>query len=214
MKSNKELNKECGQRLRDLLKEKNVSQKSLAEETNFTTQYISNIINGKRPMTVTAAKSFSSILGVPEAFLLCESDYIDGFDLETYKEEFEFFEYHIHFLLHTFDIDLHGLLVENENGKEYYYYGDDAHHFTLPISLDEKECNVLKLKDENGEIFSPQNPRVILLVCQKKVYVPLASFRSLVKDIYEYINFRTRQFTQKYTDKEQDIKFWEWFEKE
>lgn len=70
-----ELNKKCGQRLKECIKAKEMTLKELSAKVNFTMQYISNIANGKKPMTVTAAKAFSKYLGVSEAYLLCESDY-------------------------------------------------------------------------------------------------------------------------------------------
>lgn len=69
------LNLTCGNRLKKCLKEMNISQSELSEKSGFTQQYISNIINGRRPMTVTAARSFSKTLNVLESYLLGESDY-------------------------------------------------------------------------------------------------------------------------------------------
>ena len=70
-----ELNKKCGQRLKECIKDKGMTQKELSIESHFTMQYISNIVTGKKPMTITADKIFSECLDVSEKYLLCKSDY-------------------------------------------------------------------------------------------------------------------------------------------
>lgn len=210
MESNKELNKECGQRLRDILKEKKFAQKTLAEKTHFTTQYISNIINGKRPMTITAAKSFSSILGVPEEFLLCESDYIDPKEEEMDHEEFrknaENFDYCMGFILQSFDICYHGIMLEDSEGEKRYLYDDYR-----PFFLDENDFPEFEIGD--GKLFKPVKIFAILLVCEKKFEIPMDDFRILIKDIYEYFEFRTKKFAKKYIDREPNHLFGNWFKK-
>ena len=90
MKSNDEsnnvLDNECGMRLRKCIEEKKMTQRELAAESNFSPQYISNIISGQKPMTVTAAKQFSKILGVRESYLLCESDHLADLSIDQNKK--------------------------------------------------------------------------------------------------------------------------------
>ena len=61
-----ELNKECGIRLKECLSEFPMTQNELASLTGYTQQYISNIIVGKKPMTIKAAKMFSEHLNIRE----------------------------------------------------------------------------------------------------------------------------------------------------
>lgn len=210
MKTNQELNTKCGQRLRELLKEKQISQKKLAEKTNFTTQYISNIINGKKPMTISAAAIFSSILSTSMDFLLCKSDYVDPKEEEMSDEEFrknvENFDYCMGFILQSFDICYHGIMLEDSEGQRRYLYDDYR-----PFLLDENEFS--EFETEDGRIFKPVKVFAILLICEKKFDIPMNDFRILIKDIYEYFEFRTLKFTQKYIDKEPYHLFKDWFEK-
>lgn len=67
----KELNPECGKRLKQCIEESGMTQKSLGEAANYTQQMISNIIVGKKRLTTDAAKIFSNILHVKSEYLLC-----------------------------------------------------------------------------------------------------------------------------------------------
>ena len=80
MKS-KNISKECGKRLKECIKESGMTSKELAENCNYVPQYISQIINGKRNMSLQAAKSFAKVLSVREEYLLCEDDYKTDSDI-------------------------------------------------------------------------------------------------------------------------------------
>lgn len=68
-----EINKECGKRLRECFEASDFkTQQELADATGFSSVYISNIMTGKKPMTITAAKILSEKLGVLENYLLCK----------------------------------------------------------------------------------------------------------------------------------------------
>ncbi|MCI6093251.1 helix-turn-helix domain-containing protein [bacterium] len=82
-----ELNKNCGKRLKECIKDKGMTQKDLSVKSHFTIQYISNIVTGKKPMTITAAKIFSECLGVSESYLLCECDYKTNEEAERAQME-------------------------------------------------------------------------------------------------------------------------------
>lgn len=204
MGSNEHLNKDCGERLKYAIKQNNISQKELATKTNFSAQYISNIVNGKKPMTITAAKLFSQNLGVSESYLLGESDYTDDLsDLQREEIRTDGFEYTFKFLLQAFDICYDGIVAENEKGENRYYYS------LCPIFSDEKDFHEAnyKMQDIDGSLYHPHNIRAILTICGKITEVPFDTFRILLKDIFEYIEFRTKKFASAFTDKEQDILF-------
>lgn len=69
------LNSECGRRLKECLIDAKMTQKELAENTHYTQQYISNIISGKKNLSIPAAKRFAQFLHVSEEYLLCQSKY-------------------------------------------------------------------------------------------------------------------------------------------
>ncbi|WP_195421678.1 helix-turn-helix domain-containing protein [Faecalicatena contorta] len=203
MKLNNELNNESGKRLKESIRNKHITQKKLALETHFSEQYISNIINGKKPMTVTAAKQFSKILGISESYLLCESDLINESVIDV--QDLNSFEHTLKFILYTFDINIEGVNAEDIDGKKYFY--KDFPPSTL-IAEGFFAPEKITLENINGENYHPVKVNVVLLICGKKTEVPLDSFRSLVRDIYEYIEFRTHKFVSEYTDKEQNIILW------
>lgn len=64
-----------GERLKECLKEKNITQVTLAKEANYSVQHISNIIRGVRGMSIEAAQAFSEILDVLPDYLLGKCDY-------------------------------------------------------------------------------------------------------------------------------------------
>lgn len=66
----RELNKEHGKRLKECLDNAGMTQKELAEKANCTPQFISNVINGKRNMSIQTAEIFAEILQVKSDYLL------------------------------------------------------------------------------------------------------------------------------------------------
>lgn len=66
MKTKKESNpyimKKCGQRVRECLEEKGISQAKLAEEIGYTQQHISYVINGKRALSREMAEAIIEVL--------------------------------------------------------------------------------------------------------------------------------------------------------
>ena len=75
----KELNNKQGERLIECLKEIRMTQKELAEKTNFSQQHINNIVKGNRNMSLDAAKRFSSFfLDITDGRLDVSEDYLLG----------------------------------------------------------------------------------------------------------------------------------------
>ena len=70
----RELNPIHGKRLKECLTDANMSQKDLSIKSGYTQQYISNIIVGKKNMSLESARIFSRILNVREEYLLCEDN--------------------------------------------------------------------------------------------------------------------------------------------
>jgi transcriptional regulator with XRE-family HTH domain len=63
------------ERLKKCLEDSKITQKQLAELAHYTPQYISDIICGRRNMSIQAARAFSIILKVREEYLLGEDEY-------------------------------------------------------------------------------------------------------------------------------------------
>lgn len=69
------LNKTCGQRLKECRKEKKYTQKQLAKHISVSVQQISYIENGRRGLTTANAKAFGELLNVRPDYLLCKNDF-------------------------------------------------------------------------------------------------------------------------------------------
>lgn len=63
-----------GLRLKKCCEEKGMTQKKLANLSGYTPQYISNLVSGKRKMSVECARNLSKHLNVREDYLLCKDD--------------------------------------------------------------------------------------------------------------------------------------------
>lgn len=74
---------ELGVQLRNLLKEKSISMRSLSKQTEIDTATISRIINGKRKANLNHLESFAKSLEVPVVDLIEAA----GYRAETTKEE-------------------------------------------------------------------------------------------------------------------------------
>ena len=79
-----EVNQECGQRLKLLLKERNITQKDLAVRLGDEPQHISNIVRGNRRLTGDIADRITSEIfpDVRPDWLLCR----DNFKTQAEKE--------------------------------------------------------------------------------------------------------------------------------
>lgn len=79
-----EVNRECGLRLKFLLKERNVTQKDLAARLGYEPQHISNIVRGNRRLTGDFADRLTRDIfpDVRPEWLLCR----DNFKTEAEKE--------------------------------------------------------------------------------------------------------------------------------
>ena len=89
------LNNESAQRLSDWLSEIDMNQTELADLIHYSQQYISNVINGKRPMSLEFAQRVSNVtaqgksqrydidLKIRPQYLLCMDDIKTTEDFET-----------------------------------------------------------------------------------------------------------------------------------
>lgn len=75
MANNRNINKKPGERLKIWRNRRSVSQELLAEKSGYSKVHISYIENGKRKMTIEAARIFSEILEIREKYLLCYDNF-------------------------------------------------------------------------------------------------------------------------------------------
>lgn len=77
-----EINKIRGERLRQLLSERGIDQKDLADKIGYTAEHISYVVNGKRNLTEDAARSIVNLFP-PTRFewLMGYDDYMTMSDL-------------------------------------------------------------------------------------------------------------------------------------
>lgn len=135
----REINTESGKRLKQWLKEQNITAKRLSERINYTPQYLSDIITGKASLTPDLARIIKNAFPeiplderVRTEWLLCEDDFetegdrIDAITSGTrdvYKLITELMNLHgYEIVTDTFDYEPPGV---DENGREYrsLHYG-------------------------------------------------------------------------------------------
>lgn len=120
------LNKKITTRLKQCMEENGINQSELAEKANYTPQYISFIITGKKPLTESAANRFAEIFHVLPNYLLCKVDYKTEIERrENNIKESEEDSRAIKRLL-----EMHGIYLS----KVLLYSGDNAYSID-PISI-------------------------------------------------------------------------------
>lgn len=190
-----ELNTECGKRLKECLQEFPMTQNRLAELTGYSQQYISNIVVGKKPMTVKAAKLFAEHLHVREEYLLDEDD--KKTVTEMFKKRKNLFDQLNE--ITTALLNLAGFkpicnFIENwkELGLDRTIYGPFTEGDTPGMHTDPDLDGKIKF---STEIQTPNG---------KKFYCDTEDFELLEYEILEYIKFRMTQLESKYAWKYDD----------
>lgn len=178
-----------GERLKQCIIDANMTQAELASASGFTQQYISNIVVGKKPMTVKAASVFSKLLDVRQEYLLSEDDY---------KTQREFWEKRHSIFEKRNDIAMQLLnlcgyepvcdFIENweELGLDKQIYGpfldgDNAGRH-VPLELDRQIRQATEIIAPNG----------------KRFYCDAEDIEILSYELIEYIYFRMGQLESKY----------------
>lgn len=183
MKNKKKTNNLQGDRLRECLRDANITQIQLSRLTNYTVQHINNIVTGKRNMSVESARAFSKKLGVSEEYLLGESNYKTIYDEINHKvfEQSVIFQ-HIEKLIYCLGY----------RKKCKYWYGwdnlDCPGHTAEEIS-DFKDHTT---KDEIISSFSHfarlaieiEKPNHDIMTCNEDEYL------SAILEIAEYVRFK------------------------
>ena len=74
-----------GETIKELLEENNMSQEELAERTNFSPKYVSEVVNGKKRISANFAKGLEYVFGINTTFWLNLQSIYDKELLETLK---------------------------------------------------------------------------------------------------------------------------------
>lgn len=184
-----QLNLNCGERLKQCLKEANLTQAELALTSGYTQQYISNIIVGKKPVTVKAASLFAKVLNVRQEFLLCEDDYKTEDELWSKRRKlFDTKENIALHLLHLAGYEPICDFIKNwkELGLDKKIYG--------PFKKGDTAAKHIPLYLDNGIEWATE----ILTPNGKHFYCDGIDFQLLSYELIEYINFRMAQLESKY----------------
>ncbi len=188
----KKINLEQGNRLRECLKDKRMSQKELSEKSDYTPQHINNIINGKRNMSQDSAEIFANILEVRKEYLLCRDNFKTLNSATKYVcNQLDNSNDAIIALLNFVGIHIIGSIMECKSGDT----------FTLTsipkICVSQKLFNgaVIKIC---GELQIPKSIKIYTEVNGIKKEIPQENLYNLYKDIINYTRFRCNEFKDKY----------------
>lgn len=87
MKSELDINKKTGERVRTCIYENFKNQSEFARVTGFSTANIACICNGQRKLTTDNARAFAKLFGVRMEYLLGEDDFKTEEDVEAYNKK-------------------------------------------------------------------------------------------------------------------------------
>ena len=77
-----------GETIKEVIEEKNMTQEELAIRTGFSPKHVSEVVNGKKGISPSFAKSLEYVLGMPASFWINLQGIYDKEILE-YKEQEE-----------------------------------------------------------------------------------------------------------------------------
>lgn len=175
-----DLNKKCGNRLKECLEEAGITQKELASLTGYTQQYISNIATGKKPMTIASSVLFAKHLNVSKEYLRCESDFREC------EQELDFAGYLSNVKIVTLMrlLNLFGYKIKFE-----------LSHESLKEPVDISDLSALddsKLNHNDGIIAYYRDIPITFQNVKVKINsdsVDLSLFMHFIQDIPEYIRY-------------------------
>lgn len=193
----KELNPEHGKRLKECLIDANMSQKDLAIKSKYTQQYISNIIVGKKNMSVESAKIFSKILKVREEYLLCE----DNFKTQKQMRDIPLEKFDKGNVLAIQLLHLSGFVPICDFIGNWRELGLDTSIYG-PFPLGDSAINHIPLEFEKQLIYSTE----ILAPSGDTFYCDMEDIHLLSYELIEYIRLRMKQLESKYAWKFDDAR--------
>lgn len=212
MKKRKKLNPQQGERLKECLEAKKMSQKELAEKSGYSAQYISYIITKKKNMSLESASAFAKELNVRAKYLLCETNY------KNYHDEYLAFMDELSVLdeksLQAEDLaiallKLHGISIEifaaKYDDKQYEVFEEEeSSMFEADIIFDESDDEfdkkleyALTNIEEYGKILVCKERKLASVKLKDE---PIMIFRAeeiyrFVRDIVTFAEFQAERLT-------------------
>lgn len=185
----KELNPEQGKRLKECLEDEKMTQKELAEKSGYTKQYISNIVVGRKNMSLESAEKMAGILGVRKEYLLCKDSF------KTSKCELEFVfetlgnmdEMFLSLFKGLCGINVVGQIIKTEEGDEFCS--------EQPPKALASEKYLIGIKTKIAEtVCTPKSIELLVEINGVRKIIPMDMMYYLKKDIIEYIQFKGERF--------------------
>lgn len=188
------LNSKQGDRLRECLRDKIMSQKELAEKSGYTPQHINNVISGTRNMSPQSAEVFANILEVRKEYLLCQDDYKTFNNIKEYVlKSLDTSNDAVVALLNLAGLHIAGSKIECENG-------DTFTTTNIPkICISHEDiCRNGGTVEICGKRHTPKSMKIYVEVDEIKKEIPQEILHYLYEDITDYIKFKCNKFKDKY----------------
>lgn len=202
-KSNKtdiDINKKRGLRLKQCREAKKLSQQKFAEIVNCSTNYISMLERGERPIDWDKAHEYAKQLEVSPDFLMCKTDIAKGYskyipvDLNTYGViDLAFLQF---LLAAGHSLSFNVVRLRGEPFKEKTVKFCENKHTVIDWGKMEEVVSLDQLKDiclsnprcilQEGEAFSEVIIRGVTLNNNRLSY---GEFVYTINRLYDYINF-------------------------
>lgn len=192
--STKKLNPKQGERLRNCIKDRFMTQKELGNRSGYTPQYISSIVNGKKRLSAEAALSFSKILDVRPEYLLGQDNhkkFLDVAHFENKKKEY-LFEC-IYALIEANGYEWLCSFIRNWDAIDRSPYANDVKSYADMINKGDPEYShkVMVQAEIYNEIKRPNGER---FECSHE------DFDNAVNQIYHFAAFVMESLFRKYKD--------------
>lgn len=191
------INPECAKRLKQWLEDTNVTQTELSQRTHYTQQYISNIIRGKKAMTVDFAKA------VENSFLLCDSPE-EGLNDTGFFSRARVLNVRFQWLMCFDDFKTHGLEMNEIVDRKFGLFdkiesiaSSHGYKVTNQTLVSEKTVNINintgtmsegPGKEERGVVITAPDGR--------ECWIEFYEYKHMMADIEDYLIFRfSKHFT-------------------
>ena len=192
--ANKKLNNEQGNRLRECLNAKGMTQKQLAEKSGYTPQHINNVIGGTRNMSPQSAEVFAEILEIRKEYLLCQDNFKTFNTITEYVcKSLDASNDAIITLLNFAGIHIAGGVIECESGDT--FTTSNISKICIP---QEDIIGNGEAVEICGELQTPKSMKIYVEVGEMKKEIPQEILHYLYEDITDYIKFKCNKFKDKY----------------
>lgn len=200
-KSDPELNKKIGERIKQCRIAKNMTRTDLAKMVNLTSQHICNIETGRRGLSLSNALILARIFDVDPEYLLCESDWAKKEDYEELQDYMlDDFQQMVMQLISYCGYHRHGFICRTSEGK---YYFESCRHaekrFSLGTQFDSKvqyfvfehdnQLEIASVSDINGIIFDVYNGITYAMTRKTETPALVPGFEKYSAVVGEYLSY-------------------------